>query len=656
MCNDREKHGAQPGPGRRAFLQAIGLTGAGAAVGTGALGGAVGGSVLGAAPALASVSSESLGSGTWNPDTESPRFTIAVMPDTQFLYFAPSIMPAPQLASFRYIVERANGASDNIVFMAHLGDLTEDGLAAEFGPVGQVFDYLDQRGAAYSVLAGNHDVRSSTNDQRGNTPYLDAMGPARLKGSPSFLAADSGGYNTAHVLRGGGREWLLLALDWRLSPEGFAWANGIIRQHPTLPVIVTTHELAEPTYDDSVYPYRSGDAENNASLSSYGQELWDGLINGNDQVFLTLNGHFWPPGRTVLTNAAGNDVHVHITNYQNRYFGGAAMIRLYHFDLQLNTIEVETLAPYFLELPPSERNLLAAQEARLTTTVDRFSVQVDFARRFSGFSPVPVRSPRPPREVLVPGTLAYWRFDAGGPAGSAFTGSQTVPDLSGHGNDLSVLVTVPGSAAGALTWSTDYHPDQPGHGSLYFNGNGNPIGGAYLTTGASAPLNTQTFGGGYTFEAFIKIPTDWNASNNAWTAVLSRWGESGQAGKSAGNTDPQEPIVTLSVSNGREPQWCVYPVNLDDQSTNWGQGLPEDTWWHLAVVNDGKRTVMYVEGCPTVDNPPTVAIGLVQLGLPWVLGGYEYGGSINQIWHGWIGDVRIVSRPLRVGEFMLNGR
>jgi hypothetical protein len=26
---------------------------------------------------------------------------------------------------------------------------------------------------------------------------------------------------------------------------------------------------------------------------------------------------------------------------------------------------------------------------------------------------------------------------------------------------------------------------------------------------------------------------------------------------------------------------------------------------------------MYVEGCPTVDNPPTIANGLVQLNLPW---------------------------------------
>ena len=86
-----------------------------------------------------------------------------------------------------------------------------------------------------------------------------------------------------------------------------------------------------------------------------------------------------------------------------------------------------------------------------------------------------------------------------------------------------------------------------------------------------------------------------------------------------------------------------------------GQGLPQDTWWHLAVDNDGSQTVMYVEGCETVDNPPTKAVGLTQLALPWALGGYEYGGSINQVFNGWIGDVRLVSRPLRVDEFMIAG-
>ena len=41
--------------------------------------------------------------------------------------------------------------------------------------------------------------------------------------------------------------------------------------------------------------------------STYGQQVWDELINDNDQIFLTLNGHYWPPGRTTKQNAAGHD-------------------------------------------------------------------------------------------------------------------------------------------------------------------------------------------------------------------------------------------------------------------------------------------------------------------------------------------------------------
>jgi len=101
-------------------------------------------------------------------------------------------------------------------------------------------------------------------------------------------------------------------------------------------------------------------------------------------------------------------------------------------DLELNTIDVETLAPYFLG---SRR---AAQQARRAGSqagnhggplVRRHRLR----RAVLRLRPVPARPPRPARKVLLPGTLAYWRFDAGGADGSAFTGGQVVRDSSGHG-------------------------------------------------------------------------------------------------------------------------------------------------------------------------------------------------------------------------------
>jgi hypothetical protein len=601
-------------------------------LGTGLAAAAAGAVTVAPGLAIAAAANDFDRSGDWRPDPDSPRFTVAVMPDTQYLFDADRIHPAPLAASLRYLLD--NGRAQNIVFLAHLGDLTENGQPGEMDRISEVWDTLDRHGVAYSVVAGNHDVGGGTNDQRGTTPYLAHFGPKRFAHVPGFGGATTDGYNTYHVFQAGGRQWLLLALDWRPSSGGIAWARDVIARHPKTPVILTTHELV---YADS--------GDGHAQLSDFGQGLWDGLIKDEDQIFLTLNGHFWPPGRTTLQNKAGNDVHLHITNYQNRYYGGAAMIRLYHVDLARDTIDVETISPWILGQSERDRNGLEREELELTGDADRFAVSIDFARRFHGFDPVPVPPVRPARAELVPGTVAYWRFDTK-PDGASVPNGTRFADLSGHGNDLTAI-----TGGGPLVWSGEHHTNQPSHASLRFAGGQKPFRGGYLETVPKAPLNTATLPHGYTIEVFFKLPADWNPGDNAWSGLLSRWGLAAEAGKPDG--DPQEPIATLSVSDGHGLQWAIYPLNQSGASTNWGHELPLDQWWHVAVVNDGQHTIMYVDGCELVRNPATPAVGITTLGRPWMVGGYEYGGTLNQLFNGWIGDVRIVDRPLRVDQFMI---
>ncbi|MFF4247288.1 LamG-like jellyroll fold domain-containing protein [Streptomyces sp. NPDC001822] len=618
MCDTHHiPDGPQLGLSRRSMLVGAGLAGAAVA------------GLAATAPTASAAGAEGR-EGTWRPDTDDSRFTMVVMPDTQFLFDGASIHPAPVEATFRYLLEQAE--DENIVFLAHLGDITQNGQASEFASVDKAFRVLDRKGVPYSVVAGNHDIGSSTDDTRGDSPYLDVFGPHRFRHAPAFGGASPGGYNTYHLFRAAGREWMVLSLDWRPSPVGIAWAKDVIARHPGTPVILTTHEL--------VYADTYGDE---ARFSDHGQELWDELINSTDQIFLTLNGHYWPPARTTRANAAGNDTHLHITNYQDRYYGGAAMIRLYHFDLARNTIDVETLSPWILGRVGEGLNALEREEVELTGPQDRFSVGIDFEERFAGFAPVRARPSRPASRMLIPGTVAYWRFDAS-------RDTDRVRDLTGRGNDLTKVVAPGSDPATALTWCAEHHPDQPGHASLYFAGDKTPLRGAHLTTGAHAPLNSATFRRGYTFEAFFKLPGDWDDGRNGWAALISRWGLAREAGKL--KNDPDEPVATLSLSGGRELQWCVYPQDLDESVSNWGHSLPLDTWWHVAVVNDGHHTIMYVDGCPVARNPSTRNTGLTSLGLPWLLGGYEYGGKLDQLLHGWIGDVRISERALKPAEFM----
>ncbi len=564
------------------------------------------------------------------------------MPDTQYMFDQDRIHPVPMEASFRYVLDperRAGGNDENIVFLAHLGDVTQNGLAGEYAAVTKVFDMLDRAGASYGVLV--RQPRRVRRRPAGPYPYLDTFGPARAKKTPGYHSSSPDGYNTAHIFRAGGRSWMLLSLDWRLSAKGFAWANAVIAENPTLPVIVTTHEIVGAD-DDGV-----------AELSGYGQQLWDGLIKDNDQIFLTLNGHYWPPGSTVLKNSAGNDVHLHITNYQDRYYGGAGMIRSYRFDLDRGMIDIATFSPWIRELAEKgEANALAAKELELTSKVDYFSMEIDFEKRFAGFAPVPPRKSRPARRMLLPGTLAYWRFDEGGTAGADVASGTVVKDQAGHGNDL-VLKTVPGTPAHALTWTGDHHLDQPAHAGLVFVGQGNPVSGAYLQTVDKAPLNRETFARGFTFEVFFKVPADWDGGRNGWSSMLSRAGTAAQAASKNGpSATADEPVLTISLSSSIELQWNAYPLNQDGATTAWSHLLQQEEWWHVAVTNDGRISKLYVNGCEEGRNPTSTAVGLTTLNMPFLLGGYQWAGAVSQVFHGTIGDVRISDRALRPRQFM----
>ncbi|MFD6141946.1 LamG-like jellyroll fold domain-containing protein [Promicromonospora sp. NPDC060271] len=594
-----------------------------------------------AAPASASAATAPAApatSGGGRPDTADPRFTIAVLPDTQYLLDDGGSDAEPVAATLRHLVREQ--ARDNVVFMAHLGDVTEHGTVTEMRAASRAFDAAGR--LPYSVLAGNHDV--SGDDQRGDTPYLRAFGPRRFARMKTYGGSSPDGYNSYHVVRGGGREWLLLALDWRASDAGLAWAQGVLDEHAGLPAILTTHDLVWAEDDGT------------AHLSDNGQRLWDRLIRGNDQIFLALGGHYWPSGRTTMTNDAGHLVHLHITNYQDRYYGGAGMVRYYSFDLDRGVIDVETFSPWLgAKQDPTP---LESEHVELSGDVDRFTVEIDFDERFAAFAPPVLPVPLPPSAVMPQGTVAYWRFDEAGLAtGLATVGTDGAPvapgtvarDLTGNGNDLTSSL-LHASGPETLTWSAEHHDAQPAHASLRFDGGKGPDRGAVLRTGPDAPVNSATFESGYTIETFLKLPEPFEG-DHAWMGILSWEGRAGDAGKHSGWSD-DEPTCSLNLSGERFLQFVVYPVPGDADPTSWSHAIPVGRWTHVALVNDGRHTVMYVDGSRIVRNAAEESRGISTLGKPFAIGGTQYDEKYEQGFYGWIGDTRIVSRALRPDQFL----
>ena len=563
-------------------------------------------------------------------DPSSSRFTVAVIPDTQYLFDDDRGDSEPVTAAFNWMV--GNRGAKNIAFAAGLGDLTQDGLQNEVDRADAAYQILDRAKVPYSVLAGNHDVPGG-DDTRPETPFSKAFGPHRYAGVPTFVGASAnGGYNTAHKFTAGGRQWLVLALDWRISAAGTAWAQGILNANRTVPTIVTTHETLS-----------GAAADGTATLSSYGNTLWTNLIKKNDQIILSLSGHNWPVGRTTLKNDFGHDVYLNLADYQDMYYGGAGMIRTYAFDLDRNTIDVETFSPWIQDQKEADRNVHERQLLERTEPQSRFSLPVDFKALAQRLDPKPAPAEVATDALKLPGTVALWR-----PSGA---GNVTkLEDLSGNGNDLTptTLANSTGEQA-QISVNDDHGDDQPSANSLKFTANKSQRRGTYLRTADDAPLNKNEFKNGYTFEAFVKLPASC-CNSNAWMGILGQQG----TGRDLGRTkdDPDESAIALALSGGAELQWAVWPTNTDRNITAWGHGMASQRWTHVAAVNDGRYTDLYIDGALMGRNPLSPAIGLGSTGKHWMLGATDYGNVVEQTFNGLIGDVRISDRALPPTKFM----
>jgi hypothetical protein len=124
----------------------------------------------------------------------------------------------------------------------------------------------------------------------------------------------------------------------------------------------------------------------------------------------------------------------------------------------------------------------------------------------------------------------------------------------------------------------------------------------------------------------------------------------------------------LGVSPLREIQFASFPLNLNGIATSWSSPLDVNVWYHLAAVNDGNATRLYVDGFqtrrdpihepmlngiakPTTEND-TAAAAASTSNEGWSIGSTTYGDR-RKVFGGCIGEVRIVSRALKPEEFLL---
>jgi Concanavalin A-like lectin/glucanases superfamily len=73
-------------------------------------------------------------------------------------------------------------------------------------------------------------------------------------------------------------------------------------------------------------------------------------------------------------------------------------------------------------------------------------------------------------------------------------------------------------------------------------------------------------------------------------------------------------LVTLTMSPDREFQWAISPFSNPNTVTDWSFRTPAMTWYHVALVNDGKTTDLYINGSKDVRNSHDLSVGLQTIG------------------------------------------
>jgi hypothetical protein len=205
---------------------------------------------------------------------------------------------------------------------------------------------------------------------------------------------------------------------------------------------------------------------------------------------------------------------------------------------------------------------------------------------------------------------------------------------------------------GDVIWTADKHRLSSSPGSVMFRNTDHSVDriASFMTT-AAATVNGRSFWDGYTFETFIKLPSDWDAAKHRWGNILGRVGRRGNVPGSYYGGDPEASSVLFAISNLREVQWEIVPSsNAHYAQTCWSGEIIRDNWYHIAIVNDPATatTTMYVDGAPVLRNVASAATGTRSQSSPqpWILGAGWWDTVIADGHYGPISEIRIVPKPI----------
>jgi hypothetical protein len=337
-------------------------------------------------------------------------FTVVALPDTQ-LYS--ESYPDIFLNQTRWIAENAD--AQRIVMVCHLGDIVQSGSNLDqWKNADAAMRNLDGL-VPYGIAMGNHDLDGLGGDR--STNFRIYFGPDRFQNHPAYGGHSPNGLNSYHFFGGGGYTFLSLHLDVDIPNDAIDWAQGIMNLYPNFPTIVSTHVYLSKSSGREASPYARANGNS-------GSAVWQKLIANNDQIFMTLNGHWSGERMEVAYNSLGHVVYQIQVDYQSRPNGGNGWLQMYTFVPTEDKIRVTTYSPR-LNLWESDQD-------------SEFDLPLDFDQRFA-FASIPV-------------PVAHWRLDDGLGNPARQTAQDDFGLHQGTLEDYAAATWIPGRLGGALAF------------------------------------------------------------------------------------------------------------------------------------------------------------------------------------------------------------
>ncbi len=249
--------------------------------------------------------------GPWCGDHCAP-FSVVLLPDTQ--YYTSKATPGGGENTYdkqtRWIVEHRT--SNNIKFVIHLGDITNNNTTEQWQIADRAHRILDDADVPYSVVPGNHDYLTPAFG-RSNTQLNTWFGPSRFAGRSWYGGHYGSGNESNYTLfEVGPMRFLVLSLEYGPRKNQLCWAEEIIAAHPDRHVIVVSHCILT---HGGAYS-RSCPNEDYLVPGGHGETIWDELVARHSNVFLVLCGHVGDSEYVPRAGNAFNLVHQMLVDYQ----------------------------------------------------------------------------------------------------------------------------------------------------------------------------------------------------------------------------------------------------------------------------------------------------------------------------------------------------